>query len=159
MATSINTLTRTDTVTAGDAFPLFKSSAGTTMAAAASVLLAYMQANLVFTTQGRDAFTTQYASPSTTGFGVTLSDGNDDDSSIHLILTPTATFASGVITYPISTSIVDKQELLINCTQVVTSLVNLGNGATVTGAPASLAANDFYRMKYDLITTTWYRVG
>ena len=156
---TINKLTKTDTVAAGDLFPIYKSGAGDARAAAASVLLAYMQANLTFTTQGRDAFTTQYASPSATGFTVNLSDGADNDSSIHLILTPTATFASGIITYPISTTVVDKQELLINCTQVVTALTNLGNGSTVTGAPASLAANAFYRMKYDAITTTWFRVG
>ena len=156
---TINQLSKTDAIVGGDLFPVYKSGSGDARAAAASVLLAYMQAGLTFTTQGRDAFTSQYASPSVTGFSVTMSDGLDDDSSIHLILTPTATFASGIIVYPISTSIVDKQELLINCTQIVTSLVNMGNGSTVTGAPATLAANGFYRMKYDAITTTWFRVG
>ena len=35
-----------------------------------------------------------------------------------------------------------------------------GNGATaVTGAPTALAANAFFRLRFDRATSSWYRVG
>lgn len=157
--TTINQLTKTDAVVSGDLFPLYKSGSGDARAAAASVLLAYMQANLTFTSAGRDSFYSEYSSPSTTGFNVTITDGLDDSNSIHLMLTPTGTLAAGTITLPAVASVVDKQEVLVNCTQIVTTLTVAGNGATVTGAPTTLAGNDFFRLKFDGITSTWFRVG
>lgn len=153
-------LSALDEVVAGDAVPVYDQSNGDTRKVAMSVLLAFMQANLTFTTQGFGAYITQYAAPSATGFNVTITDGVNDDSNVHLILTPTAGFAAGTITLPAVASCVDKQEVLINCTQAVTALTVNGNGATaVTGEPSTLAANDFFRLKFDLTTSTWYRVG
>ncbi|MNR16702.1 hypothetical protein D3C85_1333210 [compost metagenome] len=60
---------------------------------------------------------------------------------------------------PAVANIIDKQEVLVNCTQAVTTLTINGNGATVTGAPTTLAANAFFRLKYDQPSTVWYRVG
>lgn len=102
-------------------------------------------------------FVTQYASPSSTGFSVQIT--NDDDN-IHLILTPTAGFAAGTIVLPTVTNVIDKQEVLVNCTQQVTALTINGNGAgAVTGEPSSLAADSFFRLKFDLPTSTWFRIG
>jgi hypothetical protein len=53
----------------------------------------------------------------------------------------------------------DRQELLVNCTQAVTTLAVSGNGATVTGAPTTLAANAFFRLRFDQASSVWYRVG
>jgi hypothetical protein len=111
---------------------------------------------LVPTSTAQQAFTTQYASPSATGFSVQITQGNDN---IHLILTPTAGYAAGTIVLPTSTGLADKQEVLVNCTQQVTALTITGNGATVTGEPTSLSADAFFRLKYDLATNVWYRVG
>lgn len=123
-----------------------------------SVLLAFMQANLTFPTfTGFVNFATQYAAPSSSGFSVQVT---DTSANTHLILTPTAGFAAGTIVLPNVTSAIDKQEVLINCTQQVTTLTVNGNGAVaVTGEPASLGADDFFRLKYDLLTQTWFRVG
>jgi hypothetical protein len=113
-----------------------------------------MQANLTFSDA---SLTTQYASPSATGFNVQITDGS---ASIHLILTPLAGYAAGTITLPAVGNVVDKQEVLVNCTQAVTTLTVAGNGAVaVTGEPSTLAANDFFRLKYDATMQTWYRVG
>jgi hypothetical protein len=103
-----------------------------------------------------DAKTTEYAAPSATGFTVTLT-----DSSVNkwLVLTPAAGYATGTIVLPASTNAIDKQEILVNCTQAVTTLTVDGNGATVTGEPATLAANDFFLLRYEGVTNTWYRVG
>lgn len=151
-----NQLTRTDTVSAGDIVAVFVQNDGDPRGAAMSVLLAFMQANLDFPGDGVQQFTTQYASPSATGFSVSIVNGPDN---IHLILTPTAGFAAGTLILPAVANAVDQQEVLVNCTQAVTTLTTNGNGATVTGAPTTLAANAFFRLKYDLNSTVWYRVG
>lgn len=154
---SINQLSSVDTVVAGDNFPFWKTAAGASRRVALSVLQAYLQANLSFPGQ---VFTTQYSSPASTGFNVTISDGDDDDENVHLILTPTGTLAAGTITLPLYASVVDKQEVLVNCTQIVTTLTVAGNGATaVLGAPTTLAANAFFRLKNDAVNKTWYRIG
>lgn len=148
-----NQLTRTDTVSAGDIAAIFVQNDGDPRGAAMSVLQAFMQENLNFQTE---EFTTQYASPSSTGFSIQIL---DDDENVHLILTPTGAFAAGTIVLPAMANLIDKQEILVNCTQAVTTLTITGNGATVTGAPTTLAANAFFRLKYDLISNVWYRVG
>lgn len=151
---TINKLSATDAVVAGDLVPVFKTSNGDARKASMSVLLAYIQANL---TLGRPVFVTQYAAPSATGFTVQITDSSVNS---HLILTPVAGYADGTITLPAVANCIDKQEVLVNCTQAVTTLTVAGNGAVaVTGAPTTLAANDYFRLKYDLITQTWYRVG
>jgi len=49
--------------------------------------------------------------------------------------------------------------VLVNCTQAVTTLTINGNGATVTGAPTTLAANAFFRLRFEAVAGVWYRVG
>jgi hypothetical protein len=120
-------------------------------------ILEFLQANIVFPAAGQPQFTTQYAAPSSTGFSVQVTDGDDN---IHLILTPTAGFAAGTIVLPAFSNAVDKQEVLVNCTQQITTLTINGNGAlAVTGEPLSMGADDFFRLKYDLPSNTWYRIG
>jgi hypothetical protein len=60
---------------------------------------------------------------------------------------------------PAVASVIDGQELLVNSTQAVTTLTVAGNGATVAGAPTTLAANGFFRLKFEALVSTWYRVG
>jgi hypothetical protein len=117
-----------------------------------TVVAALMQTLL---TQADDKVTT-YAAPSASGFTVTLP---DNSSNKWLILTPTAGFAAGTIKLTALANAVDKQEIIVNCTQVVTALTVDGNGATVTGAPTTLAANAFFTLRFDAVLDTWYRVG
>ncbi len=152
---TINQLSTASTLALTDLIAIYSSSNGDARKTSFNTILAFIQANLTFPTSG--VFTTQYAAPSATLFSVSITDGS---ANIHLILTPTAGFADGTIVLPAVANAVDKQEILVNCTQVVTALVINGNGATaVTGAPTLLAANDFLRLKYDAPTSTWYRVG
>lgn len=121
-------------------------------------LVAYMQGALVIPPfVGFVDYTTQYAAPSSTGFSVQITDSS---ANTHLILTPTTGFAAGTIVLPAVANVIDKQEVLVNSTQQVTALTVNGNGAVaVTGEPTSLAADDFFRLKYDALTQTWFRVG
>lgn len=155
----INQLSAVDQLAAGDNFPIFDTSNGDARKISASALLAYMQANLSFPSVGVPQFESQYAAPSASGFSVTIAPTTAGDN-VHLILTPTAGYAAGTIVLPAVTTVVDKQEVLVNCTQQVTALTVNGNGAVaVTGEPASLGADDYFRLKYDAIMQTWYRVG
>jgi len=148
-------LTRTDSIDNGDLFVIYKTTSGDYRGASTADTLEFIQNGLTF--PNSDAFITQYSAPSSTGFDISITAGS---SNVHLILTPTAGFATGAITLPPATSAIDKQEVLVNCTQQVSSLTVNANGATsVTGEPSSLAADDFFRLKYDLPTSTWYRVG
>lgn len=146
-------LTGSDQVSAGDLFAVYIQNNGDARKVPVSVVQAFMQENLNFQTE---EFDTQYASPSSTGFSVSIL---SDSGNVHLILTPTGGFAAGTIVLPAVATLVDKQEFLLNCTQAVATLTVTGSGATVTGAPTTLAANAFFRLKYDLPTNVWFRVG
>lgn len=155
--TTINKLTRTDAVSAGDVVPVYVQNQGDARGASMSALKEFMQANLTFPDVGVQQFTTQYAVPSATGFSVQIGDGPDN---VHLILTPTSTFAAGTIVMPALINAADKQMIVVSCTQAIATLTISGNGAvSVTGAPTSISANSAFVLKFDLPTSTWYMVG
>lgn len=144
-------LTAAGAVTAADQLVIFEDSVAATRSVTAAQLLTYLQSALL------TKFATQYASPSASGFSVQITDSSVNT---HLILTPTAGYAAGTIVLPAVANCIDKQEVLVNCTQQVIALTVNGNGAVaVTGEPTALGADDFFRLKYDLTTQTWFRVG
>lgn len=152
-------LTALDSLAASDNLPVYSSANGDARRASLTTLLAYLQDNLSLS---GSSFATQYSAPAT-GATVTIgSSATDADGSenVHLILTPAGTIAALTLKLPISTDLVDKQEILINCTQIVTTLTWNANGAgDIVGEPTTLAANAFLRLKWDAVTTNWYRVG
>jgi hypothetical protein len=99
---------------------------------------------------------TQYSSPSSTGFSVQV---NNASSSLFLLLTPTGAFAAGTLVLPVQANCIARQEILVFCAQAVTTLTINGNGSTVLGAPTTLAANGFFRLRFDNVNKIWYRVG
>lgn len=151
-------ISTTDAISNGDLAVFWKQTDCDYRGVPLDVLLAYLNANLSLPNQD---FTTQYASPNGSGFSVAISDGNIPVvANVHLILTPVTGYAAGTIVLPATPGAVDKQEVLVNCTQAVTTLTVNGNGASaVIGAPTTLAANAFFRLKYDLLTKNWYRIG
>lgn len=66
---------------------------------------------------------------------------------------------TGTFTLPGTDDRTDKQEVTLHTVQALSSLTVDGNGATVNGAPASLAANGFFRLRFDAQSVAWYRVG
>lgn len=148
----INQLSAVDQVQPSDQVPIYSSANGDARKASLSLLKTFFQEGIT----AADDKVTQYSAPSATGFSVQI---NNDLDSVWLILTPTGAFAAGTLVLPAVANCVDKQEILVNCTQAVTTLTVSGNGATVTGAPTTLAANGFFRLRFDIITSTWYRVG
>jgi len=148
----INQLSAVDSVAAGDQIPIYCAANGDARKASMTALAAFMQDQITST----DDKLTQYAAPSASGFSVQI---HDDADSVWLVLTPVAGYAAGTIVLPAVANCADKQEAVVNCTQAVTTLTVSGNGATVTGAPATLAANAFFRLRFDGVTHTWYRIG
>lgn len=144
--TEINQLSATDSVLAGDLLPVFKSNQGSARKLSITTLMEYIDANVT-----QIVPITQYAAPAATGFSITIASGD-----IWLIITPISTFAAGTLVLP--TNADDKDTVTVICTQVVTALT-VSSGASVIGAPTTLAANDFFTMKFDAVTSAWYRVG
>lgn len=153
----INQLSAVDTLNAGDLLPIWKTNNGDTRKAAMSVLQAYMQNNLTFpSASGIAQFVPQYASPVATGFTVTLTSNSDNR---WLILTPLAGYAAGTIVFPALANVVDNQEILVVSTQAIAALTINGNGATVIGAPSSIAQNSSIHFKYNALTSSWYSLA
>lgn len=154
--TTINKLTRTDIVSAGDVVPVYVQNQGDARGASMSVILEYVQSSIVFPSPDT-GFVTQYAAPSATGFSIQIVDSSNDT---HLILTPTGAFAAGTIILPAVSSLIDSQQILVNTTQAVTTLsISLNGSTSIIGAPSGLGANDSFVLKFDFPTKNWYMVG
>jgi hypothetical protein len=150
--TDINQLSTSDTLTAGDLLPIWRANNSDTRKTSLTTLQAFMQANLTFTA---GEFVVQYAAPAATGFTVALLANTNNQ---WLIMTPLAAYAAGTITFPLSSSVADNQEILIFSTQAVTTLTLAGNGASIVGAPTGISQNGAVRFKYNTLATTWYVV-
>ena len=151
MAT-INKLSAADSLETSDQVVVYDSSNGDARKASLSLLKSWMEENLA-----KVEVETQRSAPSATGFSVSVT---DSDANTHLILTPLDNYAAGTIVLPSSINAVDKQEVLVTCTKAVTTLTVNANGASsIYGAPSSLSAHSFFKLKYDLGTQTWIRVG
>ena len=144
--TTINQLSATDKLSSGDLLPVYKQDQGDARKCSITTLMDHVNSNVTTVTQN-----TQYAAPAATGFSVTVNTGN-----VWLILTPVSNYAAGTIALPSGAS--DKDTVTTNCTQAVTSLT-VSSGATVVGAPTALAANEFFTMRFDAVTSTWYRIS
>ncbi len=147
----INQLPLLDEVSPGDNLVVYAPNSGDTRRLPVSELTEYLQDQL-----NAPGFQNQYAAPSVSGTVVTVRDDSDDT---WLILQPVAAYAAMTILLPALANCMNGQELLVNCTQSVTTLTTSGNGATVVGAPTTLAANAFFRLKFDSLSDTWFRVG
>lgn len=156
--TTTNRLTATDTIKAGDQFAIWSSDSGDTRRVAASTLATFVQSS---TSVGSLAI--QYATPTATGQTTTISPPVTG-ASVWLEMTPQGAYAAGTINFPAALSSIDGQEVLVTSTLAVTTLtvqfVN-SSGATVAvnGAPTTLTANAFFRMRFDPVFKLWIRIG
>lgn len=136
-----------------DLLKLWSSRYGGDVALSLNVLKEWL--GLPAASTGVTPLTTQYASPSATGFNVVIAENNT-----WLILTPDTAYANGTITLPASAGVDDKSEVMVVTTQQITNLTIDGNGASaVIGAPSSMGASDAFRLRYDAQSFTWYRVS
>lgn len=112
----------------------------------------------LFTTASPADFITQYAAPNASGFSVLVAPPTTG-SDVWAQIRPTATFAAGTVTLPAQASAVDGQRVLVTTTQTITALTVAGNGASVNGAPTTLAAGGWFELRFDGVFKDWSRVG
>lgn len=156
--TSINNLTAQDTISAGDQFVVYSNGNGDTRRISASALATYLQSQI-----SSSGFQIQYAAPSATG-QTTIVSPLVQGASTWLQMAPLGAYAAGTITFPAATVSVDGQEILVTTTQAVTALTSnylnaSGVSVAVVGAPTTLAANSFFRLRFDPVFKLWVRVG
>jgi hypothetical protein len=150
--TTINQLSAVDSVASSDQVPIYSSTNGDARKASINVLKQFILADATF----NDDKISQYAAPTANGFTVYINNASD---SVWLILTPFDVYEYGSLVMPAVANCVDRQEVLVNSTKELTSINISGNGATILGAPTTLAENDFFRLRFDSVMKTWYRVG
>lgn len=106
---------------------------------------------------GADDYISAYDTPST---GSTVSIlPHIAGGSVFLILTPLATLATLTILLPLKDQCQHGQEVLVHSTQILTALTVDANGAGSSGAPTTLAAGGFFRLRFDAVNEAWYRIG
>jgi|DEB19_MinimDraft_3_1074340.scaffolds.fasta_scaffold00418_8 hypothetical protein len=150
--TAINRLNSVESLASSDLLPIYSQSNGDARKVSLSVLSEFVEASAASAALP----VKQFASPSATGQTVTVADGDD---SVWLIVTPSATYAAGTIKLPAKANCADQQEIVVNYVNGVNALTVDANGAICIGAPSIMAANAFFRLKFDIVMGTWYRVG
>lgn len=146
--TTINKLSRIDSVSSGDLTLIWATNNGDDRAASMSVLLEYMQDNLVL--PGKQV--NQYISPDADSFEIQITAGTT-----WVLCTPTATRANGSLILPPAPS--NNDEIVISTTQELTNLTIRSTVVTVPFSAATLAANGARKIKYNTQTANWYIVG
>lgn len=152
MGVPINQLNTADQLNSGDLLPMWSQANGDARKISFQDFLNWLESQQIAT---QDNKITQYAAPaSASTLQIT-----DSQNSVWLILTPIGTLASLTLKLPLVSNVLDRTEILVNSTQAITTLSVDTNGATVYGGPVTLAANGFFRLRFDIVMKTWYRVG
>lgn len=144
-------ISATDQLSSGDQFVVTKSQSGDFRTLTQAAMLDFIQAQF----SSPDVATTLYV-PST-GFNIAI---GTPTSNIWALLQPAGTLATGTVTLPLNTVTPSGTEVLITSTQIITTFTLAANGASATyGAPTTMAANAFFRMRFYQDTNSWYRIG
>lgn len=149
---TINQLPLLSQVSPGDQVPVYSPNNGDARRLPVSSLLQYFQQTFASPTLATNVYTPG------TGFNVavpTLVAAQQ-----WMLIQPAGTLALGTITLPLNTQTPDGTEVLVTTTQQITGFTLALNGATAAyGAPSTLAAEDFFRMRFVQATNTWYRIA
>lgn len=145
---TINQLATIDTVNSGDLLPTYSASNGDARKMSIGALLTYF----------KETFTSPTFVTSITAIenGQTVS-ATDDSTNQWVLLTPAGTIATGTVVLPISTGLVDGQEVMVTSSNTITALTINGNGSTVEGGPTTIGATSPFKLRYNLLTTSWYK--
>lgn len=149
---TINQLNTIGTVSGGDLLPIYSTANSDTRKVSLTNFLEWLNEQ---ETVAQSKEITQYAAPLTGATVVMNTSGNN----VWLILTPAGTLSALTVLLPLNTTVADKTELWVNCTQIITTLTINGNGGAVIGAPTTIAANGYFHLKFDQVMQTWYRVS
>lgn len=144
------------TPTGADLVAFFSQIAGRDANCSITELAAVLLAGI-----SSSGLTTQYASPNTSGYSVTIAPPATG-ASMWLLLTPLAGYSALTILLPVG---VDGQEVVVSSTQAVSGTLTTtgatvgGSAQPVNGAPSTLSANGSFRLRFDGVNSSWYRIG
>jgi hypothetical protein len=148
----INQLPLLAQVSPGDQVPIYSPNNGDARRLPISALLAYFQQTFASPTLATNVYTP--------GTGFNLAVPTPVSQQQWMLIQPAGTLATGTVTLPLNTQTPDGTEVLVTTTQQITAFTLAGNGATaVYGDPATLAAEDFFRMRFVQATNSWYRIA
>lgn len=149
---TINQLPLLAQVSPGDQVPVYSPNNGDARRLPISQLLQYFQQTFASPTLATNVYTPG------TGFNVAVP--TPVAAQQWMLIQPAGTLALGTITLPLNTQTPDGTEVLVTTTQQITGFTLALNGATAAyGAPSTLAAEDFFRMRFVQATNSWYRIA
>ena len=136
----------------GDQIPVYTPNNGDARRMSLNTLLQFFQQQFASPTLATNIYTP--------GTGFSIGVPTPVSQQQWMLLQPAGTLATGTITLPLNTTTPDGTEVLITSTQIVTSLTVGLNGATAAfGAPTTLAANGFARLRFMQSQNSWYRIS
>lgn len=136
----------------GDQLAVYTPNNGDARRMSLNTLLAFFQQQFAAPTLATSVYTP------TTGFSIAVPTPVSQQQ--WMLLQPAGTLASGTITLPLNTITPDGTEVLITSSQIITSLtVGLNGASTAFGAPTTLAANGFARLRFVQSQNSWYRIA
>jgi hypothetical protein len=148
----INQLPLLAQVSPGDQVPIYSPNNGDARRLPISSLLQYFQQTFASPTLATNVYTP--------GTGFNLAVPTPVAQQQWMLIQPAGTLATGTVTLPLNTGTPDGTEVLITTTQQITAFTLALNGAAAAyGAPATLAAEDFFRMRFVQATNSWYRIA
>lgn len=148
----INQLPVLSQVSPGDQIPVFTPNNGDARRLPVSQLLQFFQQSFASPTLATNLYTP--------GTGFNLSVPTPVAAQQWMLIQPAGTLASGTVTLPLNTGTPDGTEVLITTTQQITAFTLAPNGAAnVYGAPGTLGAEDWFRMRFVQATNSWYRIA
>jgi hypothetical protein len=149
---TINQLPVLSTVSSGDQLPVYSPNNGDARRLSIGNLLTFFQQSFASPTLATNLFTPG------TGFNIAVPTPVAQQQ--WMLIQPSATLATGTVTLPLNTQTPDGTEILITTTQQITTFTLALNGATTAyGDPSTLAAEDFFRVRFYQATNSWYRIA
>lgn len=148
----INQLPLVSPVSSGDNLVVYSPNNGDTRRLPITTLLQFFQQQFAAPTLATNVYTPG------TGFNIAVPTPVAQQQ--WILIQPAGTLALGTVTLPLNTATPDGTEVLITTTQQITGFTLALNGATAAfGAPTTLAANAFFRMRFVQSQNSWYRIG
>lgn len=149
---TINQLNAAGSPSGSDLLAIYSQQNGDARKLSLSDFLVWLESQQIAT---QDNKITQYAAP----LAASTTQITDNQNSVWLILTPAGTLATATLKLPLVRNVLDRTELLVNSTQTITTLTLDANGGSIVGGPSTLSANGYFRLRFDSVLKTWYRVG
>ena len=136
----------------GDQLAVYTPNNGDARRMSLNTLLAFFQQQFAAPTLATSIYTP------TTGFSIGVPTPVSQQQ--WMLLQPAGTLASGTVTLPLNTATPDGTEVLITTSQQITAFTLGANGAAnLYGDPTTLAAEDFFRMRYVQSLNSWYQIA